>query len=279
MKKIKIIVLILSVLVIFNDILRAEDLSTDKLPQLCQGCYRRYVIGIVMKKTPSNQVIINDVIKGTPAEKAGLKAGDILKSVDNKPITVKYDMMEACSLKSYGDEIELEIIRNNSIKKYKVKLLIAVDIQTFGEAILKYIYSNKKMSLVVIVSDVKYIGNGPSNIKDWKDGVKYSLLTSYENIIMSGFRDDDDFTLIDRNKTAEILKEISLSQTGLTSSRSVHKIGELLNATHILFIEFSRYQIPTNPDKAIDQTTRRLIEIESGKVLSSDQIKLEYSDK
>ncbi len=279
MKILNILLLIFVVLIIFTDTSMAkENISKDQLPQLNQGCYRRLAIGIIMKKSPSNQVIISDIIKGSPADESGLKVGDILKSVDNKPITVRYDLIEACSLKNYGNDIELEIIRKNSIKKYKVKLLISFDIQTFAEAIFKYIYSDKKMSLVVVVSDVKYIGAGPTNLKDWKEGVKNSLLTGYENIIMTGFRDEEDFTLVDRNKTSEILKEISLSQTGLTSSGSMHKIGKLLNATHILFIEFSRYQIPKNPDKAIDQTTRRLIEIESGKVLSSDVIRLEYSD-
>ena len=53
-----------------------------------------------------------DVREGSPAAKAGLKAGDILIEFDGKPIQNLYDFTYALRAKKPGDEVKVKVIRN-----------------------------------------------------------------------------------------------------------------------------------------------------------------------
>ena len=57
---------------------------------------------------------VNKVFKGTAAEKAGLKAGDILLAVDRKPLRDADDLRTAVLQHRVGDALALEILRNGS---------------------------------------------------------------------------------------------------------------------------------------------------------------------
>ncbi len=54
----------------------------------------RSAIGIAVKPIKRSEfkegVFINSVVKGSPADKAGLKAGDVVTAMDGKPVTVKF---------------------------------------------------------------------------------------------------------------------------------------------------------------------------------------------
>ncbi|HWT26588.1 MAG TPA: trypsin-like peptidase domain-containing protein, partial [Mobilitalea sp.] len=59
-------------------------------------------------------VYVNDVVKGSPAEKAGLKSGNIITGVDNTTIKTIDDLANALSYKKAGDTIALKIsVLNN----------------------------------------------------------------------------------------------------------------------------------------------------------------------
>lgn len=62
------------------------------------------------------------VIAGSPAEKAGLKAGDIITKVDNRDITVGKGLASILSQKMPGDRIELTFLRDDREQKVSVVL-------------------------------------------------------------------------------------------------------------------------------------------------------------
>lgn len=67
-------------------------------------------------------VLILSVAKDSPAEKAELKAGDIILKIDGENIADTDDLSAVISDYGSGDEIEIEIKRKNKIKTVKVEL-------------------------------------------------------------------------------------------------------------------------------------------------------------
>ncbi|HWB96688.1 MAG TPA: PDZ domain-containing protein, partial [Bryobacteraceae bacterium] len=63
-----------------------------------------------------------DIQPGSPAEKAGLKAGDILVEFDGKPIGNLYDFTYALRAKKPGDEVLVKVMRGDSPVEAKVLL-------------------------------------------------------------------------------------------------------------------------------------------------------------
>jgi S1-C subfamily serine protease len=61
-------------------------------------------------------VVIIEVYKDSPAEKAGLKAYDIIKEIDQKPVKSTSDVSELIKDKEVGDKIMFKVIRNGQSK-------------------------------------------------------------------------------------------------------------------------------------------------------------------
>ncbi len=67
-------------------------------------------------------VKFSDVKPGSPAEKAGLKAGDILVQFGDKPIKNLYDFTDALRRSKVGDVVEVQVLRNGKPLTAKVTL-------------------------------------------------------------------------------------------------------------------------------------------------------------
>ena len=103
------------------------------------GYVQRAVLGITMinntedfkeekKLSTSAGVYIEDVSRGSAAEKAGVKKGDVLVSIDGKPIKNATAVQEIITGYRPGDKITMEIVRGE--KKMEMKaVLIAKETQ------------------------------------------------------------------------------------------------------------------------------------------------------
>jgi Zn-dependent M28 family amino/carboxypeptidase len=69
-----------------------------------------------------NGVKFSDVRPGSPAEKAGLKAGDVLVQFGDKPIKNLYDFTDALRRSKVGDVVEVEVLRDGKPVRAKVTL-------------------------------------------------------------------------------------------------------------------------------------------------------------
>jgi serine protease Do len=67
--------------------------------------------------------LIGQVFEGSPAEKAGLKVGDIVVEIDGKKIKNSQDVVREVLKKKVGQKIELEIVREG--KRIKVEVTTA----------------------------------------------------------------------------------------------------------------------------------------------------------
>ena len=63
-----------------------------------------------------------DVRDGSPAAKAGFKAGDVMVEFDGKPIQNLYDFTYALQAKKVGDEVLVKVQRNGQPVEAKVLL-------------------------------------------------------------------------------------------------------------------------------------------------------------
>jgi S1-C subfamily serine protease len=66
----------------------------------------------------SSGVLVLEVQPGTPAERAALKAGDVIVSVDGKEVSNSQELSRALS----GDEIRLEVLRQGQPLSLTVQL-------------------------------------------------------------------------------------------------------------------------------------------------------------
>lgn len=62
------------------------------------------------------------VIADSPADKAGLKMGDIITKIDGKELKEGNDLRDAVSAKEIGDTVKMEVWRNGETKVFEVDL-------------------------------------------------------------------------------------------------------------------------------------------------------------
>lgn len=79
-------------------------------------------------------VLILEVAKNSPAEKAGLKSGDVIVKIDDEPVSRPKDVYEIISEFDEEDEVTIEIIRQNKNQTYSVKL----EERSFDEGIMNF---------------------------------------------------------------------------------------------------------------------------------------------
>jgi S1-C subfamily serine protease len=67
-----------------------------------------------------DHVVIAGVLPGTPAEQAGLAAGDVVLTVDGQTIANRHELYSALWLHRPGDVLEFRVFRNNAVKRLAV---------------------------------------------------------------------------------------------------------------------------------------------------------------
>ena len=78
-------------------------------------------LGVVTNKVDEG-VKINEVVKGSAAEKAGLVKGDIITKLDDKNISSPEDLMDAVKSHKTSDEVKVYYLRDKKKKDVKAKL-------------------------------------------------------------------------------------------------------------------------------------------------------------
>lgn len=106
-----------------------SDIATNIANQLvAYGKSRIPIIGINMGDSQDPNipgVLIAEVFKGLPAEKAGIKSGDIITKCNNIKLKIAWDLKAEIVKYNVDDEIELEINRNGKVFTTKVQLVDA----------------------------------------------------------------------------------------------------------------------------------------------------------
>ena len=83
-------------------------------------------LGVVLESTPPGQaqpgVRLRQVEPGGPAEKAGLKAGDVIVGIDGKPVRDFNSLSAALHQFQPGDKVKIQVQRNGDKEEVEVTL-------------------------------------------------------------------------------------------------------------------------------------------------------------
>ena len=72
---------------------------------------------------------IHSVIPNSPADKAGIRAGDIIRSIDDDEVAQLQDVMTAIRKKEVNKKIRLNIVRNGEKMEVEATLVLGKDLQ------------------------------------------------------------------------------------------------------------------------------------------------------
>ncbi len=93
------------------------------LDQLAMVKPPKAMLGITMSDPSEGEgVVVDSVLEGLPASKAGLKVGDVVVAVDGQRVASQGEMREILQGKDAGDEVSLRVLRGEESKVLTVRL-------------------------------------------------------------------------------------------------------------------------------------------------------------
>ncbi|MGF6845756.1 serine protease Do [Chitinophaga sp. W3I9] len=101
---------------LFNDN-DGDDENDIEMPVM-----NKAILGVITEKVAASGVTVKSVAKGTPADKAGIKTGDIITSVDDKKINEPAELFEEIGKHKPADKVTVTYIRNTKTNKVAVTL-------------------------------------------------------------------------------------------------------------------------------------------------------------
>lgn len=112
-----------------------SNLARDIKDQLlAHGGVKRSYIGVAMQSVQDPALarklglaepkgaVVNDLVGGAPAEKAGIQPGDVIVGVDGKPVKDSKALQAMIASQRPGREVAFEIVRDGKTVNLKVKL-------------------------------------------------------------------------------------------------------------------------------------------------------------
>lgn len=112
----------------------ATDLIRDgKVLRGFVGISMREVDGTLAKALnlkPGMGVLVQDLVSGGPAEKAGIKQGDVILSVDGTEVSSGGMVQALIASKRPGDKVKMTIWRENKEKDFSVELVERASLET-----------------------------------------------------------------------------------------------------------------------------------------------------
>ncbi len=136
-----------------------SNMAVDVMHQLIKyGEVHRGMLGVTIQDlTPSlakafdvkqqKGVVITNVVKDSAADKAGLKAGDVVIAADGKTVKRSSDLRNKVGLSPVGDKITLTILRNGEQKTITATISKAVSQSSGGGAISDHLSGAKLRTL------------------------------------------------------------------------------------------------------------------------------------
>lgn len=224
-------------------------------------------MGIDFTQNEAKEIEITGVAKGSPADEAGIKAGDIIKKVDGRLINNRYQVFKIFDTKLPGEYIEGEIKRDGKLLKKRVLLLTSY-VAYINYVILELICKEIPIRLAILpgessITHPKY----QKDAEQLKDVLLSSIVDRLESSAIIAFRKQNNFSIIDRKYTESVLNELKFQSSGLVSSETRKKIGEMLGASHFMVVNYK--MISDESVSGYIYTTVKLVEIESGKILAT----------
>lgn len=88
-------------------------------------------------------VLVTEVEEDMPAEKAGLKAGDVIVEADGDEVEDTQELREIISEKEEGDEVEIKVIRDRRVQTFSVEVEETAATDFYSKAMKLKIHPDK----------------------------------------------------------------------------------------------------------------------------------------
>lgn len=133
------------------------------------GEVRRGVLGVHVQDLTSDLaeafaieekkgVVISKVLRDSAAEKAGVKAGDVVLAVDDKPVLRASDLRNRVGLSTVGEKISLKVKRDGKERTLKATIIESSVKKESGKAISSHLEGAKLED--VVEGEVRYAEQG-----------------------------------------------------------------------------------------------------------------------
>jgi putative serine protease PepD len=100
-----------------------SDTVRSVVEQLLQdGSVEHAYLGVGMETAEDGGALITQVAGGSPADDAGLAAGDVVTAIDGTPVESSADLVTAVSEKQPGDTVTLTVTRDGDARTVEVEL-------------------------------------------------------------------------------------------------------------------------------------------------------------
>ncbi len=224
--------------------------------------------GVALSASESGPVIVSDVANGSPAQKAGIEAGDTLLSVDEHTIRKRSDFLYVTSTKKANMAIVFRVSRRGKIMNCEVTPAFQ-KVLSCAVKIEELLYEDKLVRLAIVIGEISNATvNYERALQSWKEGVRSQMLAEEEGSLISSFGRERNFAVIDRSSVDKLISELKLEASGLSSKEVANKLGELYGVTYMLIESLSRFS--SDNHKAEDVQSIRLVEVSTGRVIASD---------
>jgi serine protease Do len=132
-----------------------ENLSQMLMPEKLRRVRLGLTVGKMKTEGTQGGLIVDGVSKGSPAEKEGLQAGDIILQVDNHPVKSAIDFYVKMMHKEVDDPIRLTVVRPNDPKaaQHVVNLKLAARPLPDGQQLAKQFF---QMRVELMTADVAH---------------------------------------------------------------------------------------------------------------------------
>jgi len=176
----------------------------DLVDQIVEfGEVRRGVLGVVGGELTSelaktfgydnqNGAFVNQVMPGSAADKAGLQPGDIIVSVNDKPIATFGELRAKIGTMGAGKEVRLGVVRDGKERQVKVTLLEA---------------SDENIQARVIHPALEGATLSTTEPQDRVDGIKVIQLEPNSNAARAGLKEGDIIVGVNRVRVTN-MKEL-----------------------------------------------------------------------
>jgi serine protease Do len=175
-----------------------------------------------MKLKDKSGVLISDVSEGDPADKAGLKSGDIVTEINGKPVKDTHELLLMIAGFPIGETIKVKIVRDGQEKVFPITIAERTEksemafAQQSGEAfgmtvqeitpeIARHLgIAIKKGIIVVDVQEgsvAEEVGIQPQDIILQVNKVKVTTMKEYEKEIAKAGEKGNILLLIQRGRT------------------------------------------------------------------------------
>jgi hypothetical protein len=218
----------------------------------------------------------SSIVPGGPADKARLRDGDLLVDYGDADLskeTVRKSLLWDLRAGA-GKTLRLTVERDG--KPVRLKLVPEVkDVYPKDElyaVLADEIMTGRKVSVAVVVTGINHTKpeffSDAQGLEAWKTGMGNSLKNNFENLLLNkAFLHCGNYSVADRDATDRVLKELNFQMTGAVSAETAKQVGKMTGASHLLFVDFTRFLQPSGDYE--DDSSVRLVTVESDSVLAS----------